>query len=292
MSASEEIRHSAYTRAAEKSPVWHDWDGHDASVEIVGDDTKRFYASAAFNERKVVIKTPKINRRFRIVFISDLHWSGDDASGYSRFADAISACEADIILFGGDLSIFSDDIDDAVHWLGMLKAKQGKYAVPGNRESCLNWLDYKFWSKAYYQAHFRYLCNEVLELDCITLCGIDDFRFGKPDWSVLNGVDRNHPVITITHNPDAAGSADAGTYLGDIVLCGHTHGGQICLPIIGPLYTSSKFGRQFLHGWKHRNDGTLCLVSNGIGESGFGILHRRVNCPREFVTLDLVPADD
>ena len=285
MSQADEIKHSSYTKAGRRSEIWYDGIGANSVLEIEAISTRPIV------EREFLLIDVKATRKGghsaknNVVFISDLHWDGWNRELYESLSKEISSLQPDYILFGGDLGVYSDTIDGAVNWLATLSARKGKYAVAGNRESCLNWLEVDFWRSAYASAGFEFLSNEVVDVGDLCLCGIDDYRFGKPDWSVLNGVDRKHTVITFTHNPDAAASRDLETYLGDIVLCGHTHGGQLCFPVIGPLYTSSEFGRQFLHGWKTRDDGTLCLVSNGIGESGFGIMRQRIRCPREFVLL-------
>lgn len=223
----------------------------------------------------------------RLLFISDLHQSGLNPVFQGKFADEINKLSPDWIVFGGDLCMYMDAVDDALAWLGKLHAKCGKCAVPGNRESPVVWLDTAFWKRKYAEAGFQYLCNEMISTDSFRICGIDDCRFGKPDWTLLEAcANLDVPVITVTHNPDAAGLADNVAYLGDLLLCGHTHAGQICLPFFGPFYSSSAFGRQFLHGFHQRDDGSLCLVSSGIGESGQGFYKCRLNCPREVTLIE------
>ena len=287
MSESSEIRHSSYTPAGRHSAIWHE--GVLAnSLLAIEEKPPRPIAKGEFLLHEITARAKGRGAcGCSLFFMSDLHWDGSNRRIYLALAEEIAALEPDFLLFGGDLGVFSDSIDGAVAWLKSLKARKGKFAVAGNRESCLNWLDVDFWRAAYAKADFRFLCNETVDAGCMTLCGIDDFRFGRPDWGVLANCDRSRPVVSFTHNPDAAGAAGIDEYLGDIVLCGHTHGGQICLPLIGPLYTSSEFGRQFLHGWTTRDDGTLCNVSSGIGESGFGFVRRRVRCPREAVFMRL-----
>ena len=287
MNQADEIKHSSYTKAARHSGIWHDGIGENSRLEIA-EAPARPFAGGEFLLREIAVRTKgHTGGKASILFISDLHWDGWNRKIYLALADAIRTLSIDCILFGGDLGVYSDTIDGAINWLATLSASEGKFAVAGNRESCLNWLDNNFWRHAYSGGGFRFLCNETADIGAATICGIDDYRFGTPDWTALDGVDRSRPVVSFTHNPDAAASAHADLFIGDIVLCGHTHGGQICFPLIGPLYTSSEFGRQFLHGWKTRDDGTLCLVSSGIGESGFGFVRRRLRCPREVVLLKL-----
>ena len=285
MSESNNIPHNSWTIPNRHSDVWHEGVCANSRVEIkekapkpiVGGKFLLLEYSASMKGRGACHDS--------IVFISDFHWCGLNGEMYESLAKEISALEPDYILFGGDLGVFSDSIEDSMKRLSTMEARKGKFAVLGNRESILTWLDANFWRREYARFGFKYLFNEIADEGDLLFCGIDDYRFGTPDWSALKGIDRSRPIISLTHNPDAAASADLETFIGDIVLCGHTHGGQICFPLIGPLYTSSAFKRQFLHGWKTRDDGTLCLVSSGIGESGFGFARRRLRCPREVVLL-------
>ncbi len=285
MSLKKRILRHTHLKPYLHSDIWHDGVCANSRLDIVekqprpivGNEFLLLEFSASAKGRKT--------HKNSIVFISDLHWCGVDREMYEALSKGISALEADYILFGGDMGVFSDSIEPSVNWLSTLQARKGKLAVSGNRESILCWLNTDFWHRTYANAGFRYLCNEIVDEGDFIICGIDDYRYGTPDWSVLKNVDRSRPIISITHNPDAAAAADIETFVGDIVLCGHTHGGQICLPLLGPIYTSSEFGRQFYHGWNTRDDGTLCLVSTGIGESGFGFARRRMKCPREIVLL-------
>ena len=285
MSSTDEIKHRSFTKATRHSTAWHNGVCPNSLLEIEEKEPRPFVGGEFLLLEIIARAKGHASHGSSIVFISDLHWGGWHRKMYQELAREISALEPDFILFGGDLGVFSDTIDDALAWISTLDAKKGKFAVAGNRESCLSWLDLNFWHDSYARAGFRYLCNEFADERDFIIYGADDYRFGSPDWKPLEVADRGRTVLSFTHNPDFAASASPETFIGDIVLCGHTHGGQLCFPIIGPLYTSSEFGRQFLHGWNTRDDGTLCLVSSGIGESGFGIVRRRIRCPREVVLL-------
>jgi len=70
-----------------------------------------------------------------------------------------------------------------------------------------------------------------------------------------------------------------------LTLCGHTHGGQVCLPGYGALYTASAYGRRFVAGWVRAP--AMAYVSRGLGVSGAPL---RFACPAEITVLDLAPA--
>jgi predicted MPP superfamily phosphohydrolase len=90
------------------------------------------------------------------------------------------------------------------------------------------------------------------------------------------------PIILLYHDPDlaeAAAKAGIGLYL-----AGHTHGGQVRLPLIGPLFTNSRYGRRFAAGRFGLGAMTL-IVSRGIGLEGAGAPRLRFLCPPEVVAI-------
>src|SRR6056297_2291592 len=87
--------------------------------------------------------------------------------------------------------------------------------------------------------------------------------------------------ILASHNPDLLPEVPVSVSL---TLSGHTHGGQVVLPFIGPPFTSSRYGRRFASGWVRGP--ALGYVSRGLG---FGLVPIRVNCPAELTILELAP---
>ena len=72
----------------------------------------------------------------------------------------------------------------------------------------------------------------------------------------------------------------------DLYLCGHTHGGQVRLPLIGPLLTSSKLGRRYVMG-HYREGATHLYVSRGVGFEGLGAPRVRLLCPPEIALVEV-----
>ena len=270
------------TKARLHNASWLPWPRPDARMAV---KLSLCNASTPFPRLEVdAMSTRKqMQGETSLVFLSDLHWNGRMESLYEQLLADINALEADWIVFGGDLSVFMNTVAGALQWLSRLKAKRGKLAILGNRESPIFWLDKEDWRKMYAKAGYTLLTNTSFDADNLLFYGVDDWRFGVVDWSFLH--DEPRPIITFSHNPDAIAEAPDDLFVGDLALCGHTHGGQLCLPLIGPLYTSSAYGRQFVHGLQQRKDGTLCLTASGVGESGFGYLRHRLCCPREYVYL-------
>ena len=279
------LRKRHRTKARLHNDSWQPWPRPDARFDVkmaFCRDCPQFPRV----DMEVVATRKRMEGECSLVFFSDLHWNGKMAKEYETLSESINLLDADWIVFGGDLSVYMDSVDGALEWLSRLKAKRGKLAILGNRESPVFWLGRKDWKEVYAKADFELLCNQSHDGGNLLFYGVDDRRYGSPDWTPLH--DDPRPVISFSHNPDAVADASDDTFVGDLVLCGHTHGGQLCLPFFGPIYTSSYYGRQFVHGLQQRRDGTLCLTASGVGESGFGLFHRRICCPREYVYLSIM----
>jgi predicted MPP superfamily phosphohydrolase len=91
-------------------------------------------------------------------------------------------------------------------------------------------------------------------------------------------------TLLLYHSPDLMPEA---TELGiDLYLCGHTHGGQIRLPIFGAIFTSSDFGKRYEMG-RYEKDHTILYVSRGIGMEGLGAPRARFLAPPEIILWTL-----
>lgn len=270
-----------YTRPDRSTPLWQ------ASAEPAPSVAR----AGCFRRLDYVLPRPGLSREIRLVYFSDLHWDPVLLPYFAPLAAAMAAASPDYLIFGGDLFGLPESAVSAWEWLAALPARCGRLAVLGNREAALHWKPASFWREAYGRYGYRCLINASWEAEAgeLVFYGLDDYRYGQPDW---NGCRRQETAMTITlsHNPDAVAEAGGG-FVGHLVLCGHTHGGQFNFPWLGPLYTSSHYGRQFLQGMLVRpEDGTLCHVSAGVGASGFGLCRRRFRCPPQFSCIRLLPA--
>lgn len=116
------------------------------------------------------------------------------------------------------------------------------------------------------------------------VAGIDDLTEGAPDLKrALAGIPRTAPTLLLSHNPDILG--ETGIEQADLVLSGHTHGGQIVLPWLGPAHTHTEhLTRREASGFLRRN-GSQVYISRGIGE---GIPLRFAAAP-QIALLTLLP---
>ena len=116
------------------------------------------------------------------------------------------------------------------------------------------------------------------------IAGVDDLTQGQPDLpAALEGVPPGALVIVLAHNPDAW--LDPAITRADLVLAGHTHGGQFRVPLIGALHTQGTYlSRQRPAGWFARGRSRM-FVSRGLGES----FPFRFGAPPQAVLIRLVP---
>ena len=230
-----------------------------------------------------------------LVFLSDLHWNQRTEQGSEALVAAINAENADWLVFGGDLARYLEYVPAATRVLRALEARRGKIAVLGNRETALYWLPPTFWRARYAEADFRLLVNTTWsdpQARTPLFAGLDDGRHGTPQAQCLLPEAGTEFRVLVAHSPDTVVEAGPEARVGNLVLAGHTHGGQIRVPLLGAVCTSSVYGRQFDRGWfKRRQDGTRLYVTSGSGETGIDPLRRRVLCPAEVmsVTLTLPP---
>lgn len=119
----------------------------------------------------------------------------------------------------------------------------------------------------------------------LRVAGVDQRGPGSENLAAaLQARREDEPTILLAHYPSTVYRLPAGCV--DLVLCGHTHGGQIRLPGIGCLWTNDRIARRLSRGL-HRVADTWLFVTAGIGVSS--PVRVRVNCPPEVAVLTLKP---
>lgn len=122
----------------------------------------------------------------------------------------------------------------------------------------------------------------VMGLDCSHDLPIDAGRLAR----LVRTVPEDVPQLLVYHSPELM--PEASQHNIDLYVCGHTHGGQVRLPVIGPIFTSSQLGRRYVMGL-YKNGRTTLYVSRGIGLEGLSAPRVRFMCPPEMTLITLMP---
>lgn len=229
---------------------------------------------------------PETARPLRIVLLSDTHAAGPDMPvvRLEGIVAQANALRPDLVALTGDYvsdkTLRSDTVAaaDAIAPFRHLRARLGVFAVLGNHD---HWRDGAALASALRNAGVRVLANEHVTAGPIVVAGIDDEFTGHADLvRALGGIDHRRPTLLLSHSPDIFPSVDSRI---TVTLAGHTHGGQIVLPWIGPLATASRHGRRYAHG-QIVEAGRHLIVSAGLGTS---ILPMRIGMPPEIVVIEI-----
>lgn len=226
-----------------------------------------------------------LQRPLRMVHLSDLHGSNWDMPQVrlNRIMDQVNALHPDLVVVTGDFhasKIWDAPMrmDDAVQPLTRLKAPLGVWSVPGNHDDpyWIRWVMRRFGLKL--------LAGDLVDLGPIQIVGSDDLIMGQRPVQGLRAAaaraQPGKPLVALVHEPRLWTMLPANV---DLVLAGHTHGGQI--QIFGwPQF--KKLDSQYLRGRFRNPGGQQMLVSAGIGTS---IVPVRLGTQGEIVVVELVP---
>ena len=232
--------------------------------------------------------TPENNLTGRkIFFFSDMHYN-DSAIHPELFRTAVRKAQPDWIVFGGDLITYSCHFDDAFKWLHDVFAEFAdipKFTVYGNWDRRKRpWISHYDWRSRYAESGFQLLVNNDAESAGVRFYGLDETRGGHP---VITEESTQHKTnCYIAHNIESVIESGLLRNIPEksIILCGHTHGGQVRLPLFGALFTSTRYWKLFEYGqYKHRKSGTSLIVTSGLGYSRLPV---RMLCPPEAVVIN------
>lgn len=207
-------------------------------------------------------------RTLTVALISDTHLGQYRHEEWLRtVVDRVDALAPDLVLIAGDVVSNTVGIGE-LKPLHELKSRYGSYAVLGNWDYQAGAVDAR---KAIEAQGVEVLTNESVPIAAdggdVRLAGLDDLRYGQPDIdAALSEVPAGTPTILLVHNPDAAPLAESRGV--DLVLAGHTHAGQVRLPLIGPVPKMPiHIGQQFDKGLFYFGP-TRLFITPGVGESG------------------------
>jgi predicted MPP superfamily phosphohydrolase len=219
----------------------------------------------------------------RIVQLSDIHHSPFTGSAQIMHAiETANSLEPDIIALTGDyVSHDPSYASPCAEMLGRLRARHGVYAVLGNHD---HWTDAALITDLFRLAGIQVLVNEGMRFELggasFWLAGVDDTMVGLEDLPLaLAGSRADEMKLLLAHNPIILRrAARAGV---DLVLSGHTHGGQITWR--SEKSASGRPRRRILRGLGRRGQ-TQIYVTRGLGTV---VLPVRYGCPPEVSLLEL-----
>jgi predicted MPP superfamily phosphohydrolase len=228
-------------------------------------------------------KLPKALDGFRIAHLSDLHYGPlVDPRHLQRAIQIANDLRPDMVALTGDyISQERGYAAPCAEVVGRLRATHGVYAILGNHD---HWTDAKLISDLFRAEGIRMLINEGVRIDArdeaFWLAGVDDTMVGLEDLSLsLAGARDEEFKLLLAHNPTILRRAARANV--DLVLSGHTHGGQVTLR--PEKNRSGRPRRRMLRGLGRRAN-TQIYVTRGLGTV---VLPIRYGCPPEVSLLEL-----
>lgn len=241
--------------------------------------------------RDVIIESSSYEGpEIKILLVSDLHFGGHwmNAKRAKKMFQALAKEDVNYILMPGDfisghdsISAVSEkkqvDITDSFKSL-----KDQEFSVPliaslGNHDS---WYGKSTVRDELMRSGVTVLDNAAFNIDNICFVGLADFDTDRPDIDAAETCEEGQVVIVLSHSPDAMSFAPPNT---DLIVTGHTHGGQINLPIIVRKVTATHSGEPYAYGLKYYN-GVPVFITAGVGTS---ILPARFRAQPEYVIITL-----
>lgn len=235
-----------------------------------------------------VARLPKHLDGMTIVHLSDLHFTGRiGLDYYNQAVEHTNGLRPDLIFVTGDIVDRPDCIADAAAVLSRLRAQHGVFFVLGNHDLRA---DANAVRKSLSDAGLTDVGGRVVRITCdgmsFLIGGNELPWFGPPpDFAKAVNGDRRAPLrLLLAHTPDQFSWAIRNEV--DLMLAGHTHGGQICLPGLGPIIAPSAKGVRYAHGL-HYCRPTAMYVTRGLA----GEFPVRYFCPPELTRIILFSGD-
>lgn len=239
-----------------------------------------FLYSKYIEPYNLIIKEYKIENKYlpksfdgiKIVHFSDVHLGSTvDIKYLDKIVNLINKQNPDIVVFTGDMldkrrTLTDSEIESVKNSLSKIKSNLGNYAVSGNHD--IKQLDTY---KKIMDTNFTILDNEekliyYKENTPISLVGLSDSSETKINYDVLEK-ENNYYRFVLCHEPDEY--KKISNYSFNVMLSGHSHGGQVRLPLIGKIYTP--LGAKTYYDDYYKLDNKEIFISNGIGTTRIDI---------------------
>ena len=240
------------------------------------------------------VRSEKVREPVRLVLLTDLH-SCAYGAGQRKLLDAVEAQHPDLVLLGGDIVDDDPSLDEENAWtvVRALAERYPTFYVTGNHE---------FWGgrpeelkrrmEAYGATVLEGACETVIfQGQPLGICGVDDPAVGEESWEVqldraAAEADPDYFNILLTHRPERVDRYEGRGF--DLILAGHTHGGQWRIPglLNGLLAPNQGFFPQYAGGRYQIGESAL-IISRGLARESTRI--PRLFDPPEVVVVDVLP---
>jgi predicted MPP superfamily phosphohydrolase len=235
---------------------------------------------------RIQIVSDKLSRPLKIALLADLQT--DEIGEYERSViEQVTEERPDLILLAGDyIQEGNNDRRQALlfEWRELLKlsgfsARLGAYAVRGNVDGD-DWVDgFRGTNVTVVSRSQSFTAGEAL-VTCLSMR--DSFS-----TSLTVPADERFQIV-LGHCPNFA----LGDVPADLLVAGHCHGGQVCLPGIGPVITHSRVPRSWASGLTRLAGGSTLVVSRGVGMERGAAPRLRFLCRPELVFIELLPSGE
>jgi len=231
---------------------------------------------------------PKAFTGFRIVQLSDLHYGFLVPLELIRHViERANELEPDVIVCTGDYvheKNSTTQIDQVWPLLSQLTAPSGVYSVLGNHDHWADTIRSNYWLEKTGQD----LRHKVFPIQRggqnLWLAGAGDLYEDHKNLDyILGKIPDSECRVVLAHNPDSADTTFSKRI--DLMISGHTHGGQVNIPFVGPPILPVQ-NKNYSSGLKISPRGCKVFISKGIG---WAIYPARFNCLPEIVVLELTP---
>jgi len=228
------------------------------------------------------ITNSKIKNPFRLIHLTDMHFDSGNQTKISQLYNLVNLLTPDMIVMTGDYIKLEDDakfIDKEINSFNSFITKlicDKIYACTGN------------WDIGYELDLFKHnkaknLDEKIIETQIneneIIISGLS---YGENlSHELIKKINDTHFNLGLIHSPDGVNDTENNL---NLILSGHTHGGQIRFPIYGALYVPCINGKKYEAGLYELNQNQILYVNRGIGES---IIPIRINCKPEIAVFDI-----
>lgn len=240
----------------------------------------RFIATSGLNVKEYKVVNDKISDEYhglKIVHLSDIHFGSTiTENDLDHLVNKVNELNPDIVVITGDIidERISYDKNILIDYLKKIQSKLGKFAISGNHDLPLDDFNSIVEESGFTNLDNTYELIYANSNKPIIISGISsnysdssniDTKTAKFDNYIANLTDDIKPIysILLIHEPDFIDSLNIDNY--DLILAGHSHGGQVKLPLIKKLYTP--YGAKKYYDEYYKVNQTDLYISSGLGTS-------------------------